>query len=135
MYFDGTKIHIGGMTFSSIEEMRKYALENNPSWFHETETKNQSTTVIQTSDRTVIINGDVVENPGELLIYVDGNVDKIETSSGDVFVNGNCMEAKTQSGNITTNDIGGDAKAQSGNITARSIAGNASTMSGTIISC
>lgn len=67
-------------------------------------------------------------------IEVKGNVESIESGSGDIYANEVKGNAKSGSGNIECGgSIGGSASTMSGNIECGgSIGGNASTMSGNI---
>lgn len=65
-------------------------------------------------------------------VEVSGDVDTLETKSGDVTVNGAVGRVKTQSGDVRCGDVNGDAETMSGDITCKKIGGNARTMSGNI---
>lgn len=83
----------------------------------------------------VVIDG--VEQSGELVgnirITVNGNVDNIETTSGDIEVRGAVGEVETTSGDVIVHsNISGSVKTMSGDVTAGSIGGNVKTMSGDI---
>ena len=64
-------------------------------------------------------------------ITVNGNVDFIETATGDVAVTGNVTQVQTASGDITISGDTTNATAMSGDITAKKI-GSATSMSGDV---
>jgi hypothetical protein len=85
----------------------------------------------------VVIDGVVQEQSliGPISVVVHGNVDKVETSSGDVTVLDVVGSVETMSGDVScTGDIGGYVATMSGDVTAAGhIGGNVETMSGDII--
>lgn len=69
---------------------------------------------------------------GHIAIEVNGDVEKIETESGEVTVIGNAGSINTMSGDVTCGDVAGDIKTMSGDIRSAAIAGSVETMSGNI---
>lgn len=65
-------------------------------------------------------------------IAIIGNVQSVQTTSGDVGVKGNIGSVNTASGDVSCDTIGGNANTASGDIRANTIHGRASTMSGDI---
>lgn len=65
-------------------------------------------------------------------IELTGNVEHVQTQTGDVEVHGDVHNAKTMSGDIKCKVIEGDPKTMSGDITCDCIKGHCSTMSGDI---
>ena len=65
-------------------------------------------------------------------IELTGNVESIETESGDVTVNGDVRYVKTMSGDVRCKTVEGDVSTMSGDVTCDNIKGNCSTMSGNI---
>ena len=109
----------------------------------------QNVTVINTQ-KTVTINGRTYKGPIRIEndkiisnnatstiddkiinITVNGNVDFIETATGDVAVTGNVTQVQTASGDITISGDTTNATAMSGDITAKKI-GSATSMSGDV---
>jgi len=82
----------------------------------------------------VIVDG--VEQSGSLVgpvsVTVHGDVDRLETVSGNVEVSGACLGAKTVSGDIRCRDVAGNVSTISGNVTCGRIGGSAKSMSGDI---
>lgn len=106
-------------------------------------TYNGKTINIPQSSRMEIVNGQILidgkpfEQYNEadcpiIKIELTGNVERVETQSGDVTVHGDVRNAKTMSGNIECKTIEGDARTMSGDITCDCIKGDCSTMSGSI---
>jgi hypothetical protein len=85
---------------------------------------------------TVIIDGNkqdqVLEGP--ISVVVNGNVDRVETTSGDVDVTGSTGTVSTMSGSVTCGgNISGDVSTMSGSVRCDgSIGGSVETMSGSI---
>lgn len=67
-----------------------------------------------------------------IIITVNGDVEKIETTSGEVHVNGSTQNVKTMSGNVVCGDIQGDVKTHSGNVVCKNVEGGIKTHSGNI---
>jgi len=90
-----------------------------------------SNIVIKGND--VIIDGVVQESKvyGDVNITVQGNVDSIENTAGDIQAQ-NVGSISTQNGNITCNDVAGSVSTVNGSIEANEIRGNASTTNGSI---
>jgi len=71
---------------------------------------------------------DVVER-----ITVNGNVNNLQTSSGDVDITGNVTNGvSTSSGDVECGNITGNVKTSSGDVKCGNIIGNVNTMSGNI---
>lgn len=88
-------------------------------------------------DGQILINGKPFEQYNEadfpiIKIELTGNVESIETESGDVTVNGDVRYAKTMSGDVRCKTVEGDVSTMSGDVTCDNIKGNCSTMSGSI---
>jgi hypothetical protein len=89
-----------------------------------------------------IINGNVVIDgnkqdqvlEGPISVVVNGNVDRVETTSGDVDVTGSTGTVSTMSGSVTCGgNISGDVSTMSGSVRCDgSIGGSVETMSGSI---
>ena len=105
--FNGT-VNINGHTFSG----KNISIENGP----------------------VIIDGRIenIALDHHIVVNVNGDVEKIETASGDVNVSGNASSISTTSGNIQCRDVQGSVKSISGDITCGVIHGNVNTVSGDI---
>jgi uncharacterized protein YjbJ (UPF0337 family) len=90
---------------------------------------------VQINGNKVIIDG--VEQTGSLVgpvsVTIHGNVEKIETGSGDVITTGGAGSISTESGDIRCGNVNGDVKTTSGDVTCDKIAGNVKTVSGDII--
>jgi len=88
---------------------------------------------IQIKDGVVIIDG--VRQSGKLTgpitVNVDGDVESIETGSGDVTAK-NVGHIETGSGDIDCNDVSGGVATMSGDIDCNNVGGGVSTMSGDI---
>lgn len=72
-------------------------------------------------DGQILINGKPFEQYNEadcpiIKIELTGNVESIETASGDVTVNGDVRYAKTMSGGVTCDNIKGNCSTMSGAI-------------------
>lgn len=65
-------------------------------------------------------------------IAIIGNVQSIQTASGNVGVKGSIGSVNTTSGDVSCDAIGGSANTTSGNIQASTIHGSANTVSGNI---
>lgn len=87
-----------------------------------------------------IVNGKVIIDGKEqadfpdqpIKVDIHGDVDKIETESGDVNCHGVAGRIATQSGDIECDNIQGNVSTMSGDVTAECIEGNVSTISGDI---
>lgn len=92
----------------------------------------RGSTIIIDGDN-IVIDGDIQESGvyGEVNIVVEGNVETIENSAGDIKAN-NVTSVSTQNGDITCNDVAGSVSTMNGNISAKAIKGNASSMNGNI---
>ena len=89
------------------------------------------------TDGSFLINGKPIEQYNEadcpiIKIELTGNVESIETESGDVTVNGDVRYVKTMSGDVRCKTVEGDVSTMSGDVTCDNIKGNCSTMSGNI---
>ncbi len=88
-------------------------------------------------DGKVLINGKPFEQYNEadfpiIKIELTGNVESIETESGDVTVNGGVHNISTMSGDVHCETVEGSVSTMSGDVTCANIKGNCSTMSGDI---
>lgn len=90
-------------------------------------------------DGKVLINGKPFEQYNEadcpiIKIELTGNVESIETESGDVTItHGDAHNIHTMSGDVRCNNVEGNVSTMSGDVTCNSIKGHCSTMSGDII--
>lgn len=88
----------------------------------------------------VTVNNDQVFIDGQLVsssqpaitIEVTGDVEKLETTSGNVTVNGDAGEVKTVSGGVRCGHVMGNATSTSGNIRCHYVNGNIHTVSGDV---
>lgn len=82
----------------------------------------------------VVIDG--VEQEGTLVgpvaVTVHGDVERLETVSGDVEVGGACGPVNTVSGNVRCGDVTGDIGTVSGDVTCSKVGGSVNSMSGDI---
>lgn len=65
-------------------------------------------------------------------IEITGNVESIETESGDVTIQGDASNIHTMSGDVRCNAVSGNVNTMSGDVTCDNIKGHCSTMSGDI---
>lgn len=90
-------------------------------------------------DNNVYCNGKLIIDTEKIVeknikIEVQGNVNELKTSSGNVNIIGNCGNVKSTSGDITIKgDINGNVATTSGDIRCSKISGNVDTVSGDII--
>jgi len=91
--------------------------------------------------RSVIINGDKVlvdgvEEPGSLVgpiyIAVTGNVERLESGSGNVEVSGACGSVQTMSGDVICGNVDGSVKTMSGDVTCGAVSGSVNSLSGDV---
>lgn len=91
--------------------------------------------------RSVVINGDRVfvdgvEQQGSLVgpvsITITGDVDRLETASGDVEVGGSCVSISTMSGDVVCGAVSGSVSTMSGDVSCTAIGGSVSSMSGDV---
>lgn len=89
---------------------------------------------VQIINDRVIIDG--VEQDGSLVgpvsVTVHGDVERLETVSGNVEVSGSCGHVKTMSGDVRCGNVSGDVGTMSGDVTCGPIAGSVKSMSGDI---
>tara|TARA_R110001599_G_scaffold173340_1_gene365136 strand:- start:295 stop:642 length:348 start_codon:yes stop_codon:yes gene_type:complete len=93
------------------------------------------------SGRSVSISSGVVTIDGivqkgdfkdqEINIVINGNVESIDNSSGEVRAK-NVGSVCTQSGDVYCSDVGGSVSTMSGSVDCYSVGGSVSTMSGNI---
>lgn len=88
-------------------------------------------------DGKVLINGKPFELYNEadcpiIKIEITGNVESIETESGDVTIQGDASNIHTMSGDVRCNAVSGNVNTMSGDVTCDNIKGHCSTMSGDI---
>lgn len=88
------------------------------------------------SNGQVIIDGKEAGQCDDRQIHIEvvGDVERVETSSGNVTVTGNCGKVKASSGNIKIGgNVSGDVDATSGSISVGgSVSGSCSVTSGVI---
>lgn len=93
-----------------------------------------------TGNSITITNGQVIvdgvsftiDQSPVLNISVEGDIDKLETTSGDVTVAGKVGSISTVSGDVTCGDVSGSVETVSGDVDANDIYGKVSTVSGDI---
>ena len=82
----------------------------------------------------VIVDGveqsEVLEH--RITVNVVGEVDTLETTSGDVNVSGNVGSLQTTSGDIECQDVSGNVQTVSGDVDCGRVNGNVKTVSGDI---
>ncbi|WP_339118935.1 hypothetical protein [Halomonas sp. BMC6] len=87
-----------------------------------------------TDDGSVYVDG--VEVNGKLVgpvsVTVHGDVDHIESMSGDVEVFGSVRNLSTQSGDVDCGDVTGNVSTISGDVDCGGVGGNVSTVSGDV---
>lgn len=77
---------------------------------------------------------DIKDNIKEINIIVEGDLNTLESGSGNVIVKGNAESVSTGSGNVRVDGlIKGDVKTGSGNVNCSNVNGNVKTGSGDII--
>lgn len=90
------------------------------------------------TDGKFLLNGKPIEQYNEadcpiIKIELTGNVESIETESGDVtIIHGDAHNIHTMSGDVRCNNVEGNVSTMSGDVTCSSIRGHCSTMSGDI---
>lgn len=93
------------------------------------------------SGRSVSINGDqvivdgVVQQGtlvGPVSVVVNGNVEKLEMSNGDVEVSGEVGSIRTSTGDVMCRDVKGDVITSTGDVTCGSVGGGVKTSTGDI---
>jgi hypothetical protein len=82
----------------------------------------------------IIIDGvDVTPNSKTINITIDGNVDNLSVDvCNNIIVNGDVNKLTTSSGDIDCDDVLGDIKTISGEIECGKVGGNISTISGDV---
>jgi hypothetical protein len=65
-------------------------------------------------------------------INVGGNVNKIKTSSGDVYCENVTGDIQTKSGDVECGDVGGSIQTTSGDVNCKNVNGSVKTISGDI---
>lgn len=86
----------------------------------------------------VIVDGVEQDAPGNgyssmrLSIKIEGNVELLETASGDVQVSGNVGQVNSSSGDVTCADVSGNVQTVSGDVRASRILGSVKSVSGDI---
>lgn len=95
--------------------------------------KNYSGSNIVISNGKVTIDGQLQADSftGDIQINISGNVEKVETSTGDV----QCESAgsvNTSTGDVKANEIAGNVKTSTGDVTAKMIHGSVKTSTGDI---
>lgn len=71
---------------------------------------------------------------GPVSVQVNGDVERLESSSGNVTVQGAAGSVKTTSGDVRCGDVQGSVNTMSGDVTSGKISGSVSTMSGDVTS-
>lgn len=81
----------------------------------------------------VVIDGQSVGSPNPpIMVAIVGDVEVVESTSGDVSVTGDVGEVSTQSGDVNCQDVKGGVKTMSGDVTCRGVVGRVKTMSGDV---
>jgi hypothetical protein len=83
----------------------------------------------------VMVNGKKQDMPDvkEINIEIHRNITALAADAvGEVVVNGTVQDVKVSAGNVQCGDVHGDVKAMSGNVTCGNVGGNVSTMTGNI---
>lgn len=77
----------------------------------------------------VIQDGELV---GDIKIDIHGDVERLDSGSGDVTISGSCGVVQTMSGDVECGDVSGNIKTMSGDVTCGAVGGRINTMSGDI---
>ena len=119
-----TQVIINGQTYTGSN----VKIKNNIVFVDGEEVKSDSKQI------TININGNVdnfyVDHANT--IHVDGNVNTLKTTSGDVTCNNVNLGVTTTSGDVECEDINGNVKTTSGDVKAKTITGLVTTVSGDI---
>lgn len=101
-------------------------------------TGTRNISVVQNGDQ-IFINGelvgeDFIGSSKQVNVTVEGDVDKVETSAGDIVVNGNAGTVKSTSGDVEVGgDVSGSVSSVSGDVDVNGhIGGSVSTVSGDV---
>jgi glutamate synthase domain-containing protein 3 len=89
---------------------------------------------ISISNGKVVVNGVVQEQTlsYNITVNVIGDVETLDTISGDVYIQGNVGNLKTTSGDVQCKDVAANVQTVSGDVRASKITGNVKTVSGDI---
>ena len=89
---------------------------------------------ISIRDGSVFVDGEVQSliSAQQITVSVQGAVNHVSTTSGDITVVGDVKGVETTSGDIDCNHVLGNVTTVSGNVVCNDIAGRVSTVSGNI---
>lgn len=74
----------------------------------------------------------VISNTPRIEIRVEGNVETLQSASGDVTVHGSAASIRTASGDITCQDVKGSVSTASGDVRCGAVQGDVSTVTGDV---
>lgn len=82
----------------------------------------------------VIVDGEVAGGIGtqKITVNIEGDVESIETGSGDVSVNGSVRDIETGSGDVECRVVNGNIRTGSGDVSCTEVRGNIKTSSGDV---
>ena len=91
---------------------------------------------IEITDNGIYVNGKPIEEykePPVFKIFVEGNVESIETENADVEVKGSVNTINSQNGNVTCSEVKGNVESKNGNIMCGKVEGDVTTKNGNIM--
>lgn len=84
----------------------------------------------------VMVDGIAQDEPlkagDDIHVSVNGSVEELKTTSGDVTISGPVGRVRTQSGSVHCNNVNGDVNTMSGSVALNRSSGNIKTMSGKV---
>jgi hypothetical protein len=82
----------------------------------------------------IVVNGDISKLKVDYCknLKVDGNVNELQTSSGDVECGNVTGSIQTSSGDVECRNVGGNIRTSSGDVKCGNISGDVNSMSGDI---
>lgn len=89
-----------------------------------------------TDDGKVVVDGKVVEGTlvGPVSVTIHGDVERVESVSGQVSIEGSAGNVQTTSGDVEVNhSVLGSVKTVSGDVKANTIGGSVNTVSGDVV--
>lgn len=88
--------------------------------------------IIVSGDGNVIADGVVVESVvGNVIVQIQGDVEQVQTASGDIEVKGSVNQIKTASGDVAAGGDVGSIRTASGDVTCKTAA-TVTTVSGDV---
>lgn len=89
---------------------------------------------VSISNGRIVIDGkDVTPDTKEIVISIDGDIDKLQADQcSKVTVNGSCGSLSTMSGNVNCGSVNGSIKTMSGNVKCGNVGNDIGTMSGDV---